>query len=520
MDLRNKKIILILIIIAIILYLASFQMYKDSHFNSPDENGVLYISSLYSNSGEFHYKNELNENLTYKIINPRGMFYYNNKTVSAFAVGQPLIMSIIISLEIEEILNIISLIIFIPFVLFLFLFFKKLYGENIALTTCSILLFLAPIWRIVSFPMLTETLTIMFYLGFLYYLSKAIDDQNTKYFILMGLFSGLSFLVNYRSIFLVIATSISFILINKEKKIFKKVFSLKNIISFLIPFLIIIFILLYTNNNLYGDPFTTGYSAQSQYASSIGGIELPLFYMDFKKMESNITQYIFFIPLLTLITILGFLTYSKREYTRKFLIYTILIFLIPVIIYFSNIASFASTFFSLASSYFRYIFALISISIVGFTLFLKSPNINFGIKVLLITILITTNCIMISNSDGGINYNSEYQKRAQADEKLILENTPEKSIIITGYYDKLIFPERLTADISNLPGKFDGFNRITDVKVLAKVTSELYSLESPLFFLYKGIINFESYESHLKEFNITIKQINKEGGLYQLKNEN
>ena len=509
-----SKYILIIGIIFIILYSYTFYN-KDKIFFSPDENTNLYLSQLYSSSGNFYYNDPLNNNLDQKIIHPRGIFPYNNKLVTTLPIGGPLIWGTLITLKLDILLPI-----FIPFIsvitlIFLFLLLKEIFNESLAFFSTLTAGILAPIWYFSSAMMVTDMLWIFFDVAGTYYFFKLINSElENKYIFFSALFFGMGLLINYKSIFWLFSLGISLIIYCIFSK---KTLLLKNIMKKIFPqgmvFVLFIITLLYLNYISYGNPLTTGYSALKEYAKTVGGLDLSLIYLDLPKLIFNIKNYLFFMSIYTIMMIIGIISLilNKNKNIQKniFLIF-FLIYSSIIILYLGNIASAGTDSFSIDASFLRYTLPIFLFS--GPFIFLLLKNKSNITKISFILILIIINVTLISFANGGIDYSSKYRINSLNYRNQIINNTEPNAVIITAYYDKILFPHRKIADISLLNKNIEG-QRIIDISLISEVIKDI---EEPMYVISRGEFNIEEFIKELNKFGLTLDKVKDVPNLYKV----
>src|SRR3989344_8291021 len=105
MKINNKTILFSILLFFFILYSYSFNQYSNKIFYTPDENMNLYISKIFSNSGNLYFKEDLNNNLDMQLIHPRGTFPYNDKLLSIWPFGGPIIWGTLLVFNLENIIQ-------------------------------------------------------------------------------------------------------------------------------------------------------------------------------------------------------------------------------------------------------------------------------------------------------------------------------------------------------------------------------------------------------------------------------
>ena len=212
-------------------------------------------------------------------------------------------------------------------------YFNKNNKYNILISLLSIFGTILFSYSIIFHANLVSTLFVFL----TYYLIHINDDNDTpKKYILAGLFSGISIIINYSTLPILLMIYIYLIDLKniQVKKLFKKV--IFSFIGALLPILI----LLFYHYLAFGNPFSTSYSnldpniindLQYQQQNGINGISYPKFSNIIQLLFLPYRGLFFYMPLL-LFSILGFITGIKQKNRNlKKMVYLLLLFFVTLL---------------------------------------------------------------------------------------------------------------------------------------------------------------------------------------------
>jgi hypothetical protein len=503
------------IVLFFIIYIFSFYQSESKLFYTPDENANYYISQVYANSGSFSYTDPLNQNLSVAIVHPREIFPYNGKLVPKHPLGGPLMWGTYLGSNLPEIIVILIPLAGILCILFVLLLARSMFSASRAIFSALLVGIVAPVWFFSTSVMLSDILWIFFAIAGLRYLFKAINEKSSVSWILMGLFFATSLLIDYKSIFFIFSAGISAIIVLFNKRTLNVPYLLRAFFYTVCGSLLTIMTFFITNKMTYGGYLITGYRAVQVYASSLGGPELSLFYLELPKMLSNLVYYGWYIPSFTVMVVFGIYYTSRENYGKSHILtWWFIVYALIAILYLSNIATAGSGAFNVQSSYFRYLLPIFLLTGPFVFAFLKKyPR----AAVLFILYFVVFNILTVVFSTGGIHYYDNYKQNSLSYRDKVIASTENDSIIITTYYDKILFPYRKVADVSLLTEEDSLSGENIDEISLARVISEL---RVPTYIAVLDSIDSNRLTGELIKYNLTLRIIKDRPLLYQVVSEN
>jgi len=512
----NKFILISIFLLFFLLYSFSFNQFQNKIFYSPDENINMHMSTIYSNSGKFYYKESLNNNLDNKIVHPRGIIPRGEKLVSILPIGGQMLWGTLMMFGMNHLISFFVPLASILTLLFLFLLLNKLFNKKIAYFSCLIVAIMAPFWFFSSSIMVSDILFLFFATTATFFLFKSKLQENNSIF-LSSFFFSMSLLINYRAIFFLFSFLISFVFYF-GKNIFKNK-GVKKLLIILFGALIVLATLLFLNYILYGNPFSTGYSAIEKYSQEIEGPKFSLFYLEIPKLFFNLSNYLFYIPLYMAILTFGIFSFvlNKKNTMKKTFLFSFILYFAIATLYLSNIASAGTDTFSIQSSFFRYILPIFLLG--GPFIYASLKNIKKYNKLLFVFLFVLINVGIIVASNGGITYYKNYETNSLNYINLVINNTEKDSVIVTSYYDKVLFPKRNVADITLITEKGSLVGKEIDEKVVADT---IVKISKPVYILNRGGINLNCLREELNLKGFEIIEIKNVPHLYKIlaKNEN
>ncbi len=471
MNLNKKQIIFVILgvfTLSLFFYFYNYfninNNYNPPVFNSPDETSNYFFTKNFAQNDSIikslnYNKNEIGE--LAELIHPRSVAINNFNLVPISFMGIILIYGTIAKIFGIWIIQYLTPIFSIIGVIFLYLLIKKVFNKKIA-TISSLLVLINPAYWYFSSKLLMHNILFLSLLIIAYYFFMlSIKDKKIIYFALWGFFLALS-LITRTSEFLWIFMSLILIAIFYKLKINYKIL-IAGIIFLLTTLPVFCF------NKTYNGSYTKFSYAENLDKSVVSSsISNPQNANIFTKIY-NITfpfginiknivymTYNFFLKLNWIFCLLLFLSIlilfiKRKNITKKELAFIILWFLVGLylFIYYGSwhISDNAiSNSVTIGSSYMRYLLPFFIISSILIAIAINKLNRN-KLTIIIVAILIS----IFANISYTIVYDDKIdgQKNLSKNindfyvlKKLIIEQTPKNSIILTNRSDKFIFPER------------------------------------------------------------------------------
>jgi hypothetical protein len=441
-------------------------------FVSPDEVTNYFFTNLYSQTGQFRYTDELNE-IAMGIIHPRSTVYVDGNIIPMKFIGFPLINGTIASV-LPEMVRFLTPLLAVIGAVFLYLLVRDLYNQKLALLSFLLLLIMPPYWYWSTLAMYENIAGCFFLIISVRYFFKLLDTNEPKYFLLVGLFLGLSLFI--RPEYILFAVPLLLIFLWNIKKIKKAYISLSvfSLIAALAPFFIL-------NNELYGSPLLTGQHMHYQWSQAIPKSSFSI--ANFFENSSNLID---LTPLLFLCGLLGLFYCIKKRIHLPYMAFFIVWLLVPAFYFLSG--RIGPT--GVHSSYVRYLLPVYLLSLPLISYFVLSLRAKF-VSVLLVFVMLIVSILTVLPV---INDNLESVKGYDRQNSTLVNETQPDAVIFVEYWDKVIFPERKVGLVKELPEE----NRS---EMLAEIVIELYERGVPVYLLieknFKEVIDYEALVEEL-----------------------
>ncbi|HPT08164.1 MAG TPA: glycosyltransferase family 39 protein [bacterium] len=565
--------ILSVVFIILSSILPAFQVKQDFlKFFSPDENANYVFTKLYQETDQLTFFEKYNL-IAQDIIRPRSYFSYQGIIKPVSFLGMTLLYGNLAKVFGSGIIPFLTPLFAGIGLIFYYLLIKLLFGSKNAFIS-FLLFFSFPVLIYYSArSMFHNVLFLSFFIIALYFLTKLIQKKipsiktnqidKKKYYqelfsrdfvfaLLTGLFLGLTIAVRTSELVWLIPAGLLFFLFNIKKFNWWR---LAIIFSFLFLALLPVF---YNNQLLYGSPFYGGYNEMNRSIENIGQASGSLFKSFFSghlsevgDLIKSIFNTIFYFGFYPLQSFFMFFKYCTEMFW--YLFYPFVFGLVYLIIYdrstFKKVWTYGLSWlvlslililyygswkfvdnpdpnsFTIGNSYTRY-WLPIYISLFPFVsiFILKIKNIFFWIKKirikkivsnafsvsLIILIMFLSLRFVYAGSEEGLKHYFSKSRIAKIEVEQVISLTEDRSIIITEYHDKFLFPERKV-----IVGRFDDDNMNKNYYRLAsKIPLYYYNFTLP-----EKDIKYLN-ERRLKDFNLRIelvKSINDAFSLYQLK---
>ncbi len=435
--------------------------------NSPDETSNLFFANIFRNEDRLYFVDEANL-VADDLVSPRSMRVINNNTVPAGFLGLPIIYGSIAKITgagsipfFTPVLSIIGLI-------FFYYLIKEFFDKNIAFISALFAFVLPGWWYYSAKSMMPNIAFATFFIIAIYFFIRALKTKKLWLYVLFPAFLSLSLMVRTSELIWIGLLFISLILFSLKK------INWSYLTIGLFIFLFCFLPIFHFNQQIYGSPFSVGYSLQSEFAGQdiftqsvtlLEKIVLPFGFHP-RAALNNLYDYTFkLFPVWTnfiLFSLLFFIillimghrssTINKKD-RKRWLLYLGLFILISgyLTIYYGSWKFHDHpdpNAITIGTSYIRYWLPiyLFSLPFLGFVFsyyFRRYKLITPVILILLFTVLSLTSfkIVMLDGQEGlyRVKENlNEYQIIAQQVNEAIEPN----SIIVAGRMDKVFFPQK------------------------------------------------------------------------------
>lgn len=459
-----------------ILY-SLFAIRSGTIFNSPDENANYFFSRLVAENNSLKYQLPV----TTDVVHPRSMTVVNHKIVPQSFLGLPLIYGLLAKIFSSQAIIFFTPLLSVISVYFFYQIIKKIFNQQTALIS-SLLFFIHPAVIYYATRGLFHNLLFidLLIIGLYFLLNKELTNKNI---FLSSFFIGLALITRYVEAVWVLSLLLILYLLNRAKISFKQLIIFVTVLTL---FFLIIGLL---NNNLYGNFFATGYKpsgfSDNQQLPNSAITNFPL--EQKSKVILVLTNFwhygikIFWWFALPLI--IGLTWFCKSfPVKNKNQIYYFLLFLIisaGLILAYGQFAFTDTpdkTKINIGSSYIRYwlpiyIWSLpfITIGLLKIKQLVVTDKYFKSIGTILSLIILIYNFLFVFKlADEALAKNTllEYQEIKAR----VLSLTETDSIIVSNYYDKLFFPDRLV--ITNFEEERE--KKLAAIEQLLKTNHEVY----------------------------------------------
>ncbi|MFA6098531.1 MAG: glycosyltransferase family 39 protein [Patescibacteria group bacterium] len=486
-------------------------------FSSPDEAVNYYYTKLFSETGSLQHYEPLNTAAD-NTITPRNAMAINGNIVPASFLGLILIFGSIAKVFGSNIIIYLTPFFSVLGVLFFYLLLKKIFSNKISFISSLFLFILPPFWYYNSRGMFHNVLFIdLLIIGFYFFLNF-ISNQNKKIVnylnaILAGIFLGLALITRTSEIFWVGVIIISLLIINRRK------INWGQVLLFFVSAVIVFSPILYFNHQLYGSISNFGYAETLLNENSSAGGSSSVVYSFIKlvfpfglNFSSSLTTFNnYFIQLLPWLVVLLFISVfwviknlllpkfikyfpELSEYTKKLPstvknYFYVWVWLSVWLLFYYGSFSFNEYIDAnkiiLGSSYLRYwlpilIFALpLIIMIIErlMQMIRKKIIVKTFTALIICSMVIFSINLVLMDSLQGLFAIKKSMVEAESHRKIILQQTPANSVIISGFADKIIFPERpvivhLPTDMNQQKKIVDDLSKLTAVYLFYNVLDQ------------------------------------------------
>jgi hypothetical protein len=426
-------------------------------FVSPDEVANYHFTQLYAQTGELKYSEDLNY-IARGIIHPRGAVFTDGYVTSAKFLGFQVVNGTL-AVIIPDIIRFLTPLLAVIGALFFYLLIRDMFNSEVALFSYLLLLLLPTYFYWSSLSMFENIAgCVMIIISFRYFF-LILKSSKISYFILFGLFFGLSLFIRPDFIFLAIPFGI--IALWKIKKI-KKTYLTYAFLALLVsfgPFLIL-------NNMLYGSPLTTGQHVQYNITQTFLGDEFSM-----GNLFTNTLNLINLMPVIFICTLLGVILWIKSNGIKSPYIAFSVTGLLALSLYYLDDKIITTT---VHSSYGRYLLPA-SILFLPFLSYFIYKFRSKIIPVLLVLFLTIFNILTVTST---IESNLYSVKSYAEISQNVAKATESNAVVFLDYWDKAIYPERRVAIVSELPEE-------NLPKNFSYISIEIYNRGIPVYLYYK-----------------------------------
>lgn len=430
------------VVLSIALSFIFFASYYSAEVHvSPDNNARWYFDDLIASKGVLH--DDINNGVSYGgTLRPRNAININGSLVPQSFLGPLMIEGVIASLTGSQ--YIFQIMFFVTIGLYFMIGFKLLeFFTNDKLVILAILscVLISPLSNVL-------TLSGVLILVVLYYFFRFLQAPSYRYLILTFLFYGLCVLLRYELILLLFPVVLISFFCRKSldwRKFFLIFFSLLGIVFSVVLLL---------NKSLYGGYWNVGYnfdpqSSDAGYYAAPNLAEKLLSYalpygVNFLSVGDKLLRYVLILLPFTIISLAVIVYHSKKPYYRLFFLSLLLLIGLFSVYYGSNphFYNFQKT--TLDSSYVRYF----SFFIV-FLVMLSGMAASFAHRYFKLFLIPVVLVIVVLNSVIHLHDATQQYSNYENIQQRLLNLTTNNTILITYYWDKLVWPERYVVTSSS-----------------------------------------------------------------------
>lgn len=415
-------------------------------FDWPDETAAAFLTAQVANHNRLSMAEPLNT-VVPNLVYPRSLKIENNKLVPASFYGLPLIYGLIAKITGLKIVLYFTLIFFCLALLALYDILKRIHSPTLAFCSTLLIMFHPGIWYYALHSYLPNILFLSLTIISIWFM--VIRRKN----LLAGIFLGLAFLVRPAEFYWLIIIILSALYTGRSY------LSKRAVISFFVPIILSVAILLIMNQSIYGSYFNTGYGSATDLNNN-GWLSIFFpFGLHLSWTWENIVNYIYNLsPLYFILTWLGviFALWNYRVLSKEKIFKIIL----PISIAFTYLLIFyGSWVFTdtiiyrvgyIGVSYVRYWlpFYFVSAILGGYFLTVIYYSVKkFKAIVILFLAIFGSIIVFISSDSVLVRYEDSFLKvksrrvTYQAINALARRILPNDAIIISSRSDKLFFPE-------------------------------------------------------------------------------
>lgn len=418
---------------------------------SPDELSYLFFSKHFAETGRLFYSSPGDRIMEERGFIPR-KFHYNSEgeivsrkppgLIIAYGTFQRLV-SLDYARSFFPILAIV--------VLYLFYLLSGCVFRETNLRLASVLLLASmPLFLLRSYACSPAMLNLAVFISSLLFLHGVIERGRWYHYLGLGIMAGLMIWVRQTSVLLWIPLGSGLLIGHKRLIKIRLIWSGAGIVILLALYLIY-------NQYIYGNFLALSYTVQFSNPGQAGAGESINNFFRIVRFHPRIwilhlvsiplTFSVAFPPLV--LAIVGFCIAWKEGAARRWLFLAGITFLV-LIAFFANFETygFAKQEINLRSSFLRYCFPALIFLPLGTVFFLSRQKQLFT---RFLIILITFNIIIALVAPLGLLdsfYLGYYYRQVKG---FILENTDENSVVLSNYWDKMVFPERLV--FSSISGR-------------------------------------------------------------------
>lgn len=542
--LKNHRYFIILALIGLIFLFVYSWLFVglDRKFTSPDETANYYFIKLFAEKSQIRFYEPLNE-IADGLVKPRSVGIVNGYTVPGSFLGMILIYSLITKIFGSWIILYLTPLFSVIGVLFFYSLIKEIFGQRIAFITALLLFVLPPFWYYSSRGMFHNVLFIDLLIIGLYFFVKCIttsdERQATSYvrratslmIILSGLFIGLSLITRTSEITWISLIVLILIIVNWAK------IGWRNAVIFLGIILLLFIPIFYLNNSLYGSPFSFAYSPEKIEAVPLESASQTILYkfrqlifpfgVDFSRIGQMVYYYIIIIfPWFSILLLIGFiwllkniiLSWLKKVFpeisfnpsikrNQKIYLWLYGFMALWLITYYGSYEFYEyidKTKIILGSSYLRYwlpiyVFGLpfVALAILKIKQFFQSKILRYIISPAIILLFVFFSIfIVLQDPLQGLIRLKSYIKNNIEKKEMVVKKTEPDSVIITGYSDKVFYPERRV--IVNLP---------SDKIKIKEILNNLMNKVSVYYFYNSLDENSQKNIENIKNLGIVLNQV-------------
>ncbi|MFA6304862.1 MAG: glycosyltransferase family 39 protein [Patescibacteria group bacterium] len=444
--------------------------------NSPDETANLFYTRQFAAHTRLSFIDPANF-IAKDLVTPRSMRVINSATVPAGFIGLPIIYGTLAKLTGVAAIPFFTPMLAVVGVVFFYLLIKLIFDPAVALFSASLAYLFPGYWYYAEKGLMPNVVFAVFFIIALYYFLKSFNREKLLFYLLFGFFTALALMVRTSEI-VWLGPLFLILLISNWKKI-----NWPYLFGSLAIFLAVFSSIFYYNLQIYGSPFSVGYSLKynlaennilTQGLSLVQQIFLP-FGLNIPLALKNFYNYTFVIfPLWSVLILSGFVTVlfhqlfmaKKFWHQKKFFSYIALLALVGMylIFYYGSWLFYDNPdpgAITIGTSYIRYwlLIYLFSLPFLAGALNILLKRFTIAKSAVIIFIftclaLISYKTVMLNGTESIVKV-AKNLKNYQILSELVNEQTEPNAVIVAGRMDKVFFPSRSVIFKLNVSADYD-----------------------------------------------------------------
>lgn len=471
---KNKELLILSLLAVVFFFIYSYlPLSTSSKFISPDATANYFFARLYAEKTQLGYTESYND-LIPGFVHPRSITVIDSNLAPTSFLGMMLMYGSLGKIFGTWIIEYLTPLFSAIAILFFYLLIKEIFSKRAAFIS-GLLLFVQPaFWYYTSRSMMHNACFVSFLIIGSYFFIKLLKEKKLKFYILAGLFLGISLTIRTSEVIWISVVLLFLILIFRKriKSAYLLLFSLSLFLVFIPIF--------HYNNQVFGSPLSFGYSkdvvSTATVSAALSGVGQKIkqllfpFGIDFDIFINVFyNYYIFLFPLFSLSAFLGLAVLLRRFYARlknhlirgkemikkPQIIYAIVFLFVSfwLIVYYGSWELYEysdKTKVILGSSYIRYWLPIYVFSLPFCSIFLLKIyylfkkfklHILFVLAILFLFVSTSVNKVILDPLYGLAKVKKDIANNEEL-EDIMLPFIEPNALILAGSNDKIFFPER------------------------------------------------------------------------------